>query len=193
MKNTSVCSICEEGELHAQVGSNPVEYKNTHKELPMHYSECECCGSEITLPEQSRTNKRLMIAFKKEVDGLLTGSQLKELRNTLGLTQAEAARIFGGGPVAFSKYEADDVTQSEAMDKLLRVAHDVPAAFEYLNHTHTYKEARIRPVPTHDWNWTTFTQSAVSSNKPRQKVTVISSNTLKGGQGYTQSQLQAVG
>ena len=59
----------------------------------MHYSECDCCGSEITLPEQSRTNKRLMIAFKKEVDGLLTGSQLKDLRNTLGLTQAEAARI----------------------------------------------------------------------------------------------------
>ena len=184
MKNTSVCSICEEGELHAHVGSNPVEYKNTHKELPMH---------EITLPEQSLTNKRLMIAFKKEVDGLLTGSQLKELRNTLGLTQAEAARIFGGGPVAFSKYEADDVTQSEAMDKLLRVAHDVPAAFEYLNHTHTYKEARIRPVPTHKWSWTSFTQSVVSSEKPRQKVTVISSNTLKGGQGYTQSQLQAVG
>ena len=103
MKNTSVCSICEEGELHAHVGCNPVEYKNIHKELPMHYSECDCCGSEITLPEQSRTNKRLMIAFKKEVDGLLTGSQLKDLRNTLGLTQAEAARIFGGGPVAFSK------------------------------------------------------------------------------------------
>jgi HTH-type transcriptional regulator/antitoxin MqsA len=40
--------------------------------------------------------------------------------------------LFGGDPVAFSKYEADDVTQSDAMDKLLRVVSFVPAVFAYL-------------------------------------------------------------
>ncbi|MGP4932911.1 type II toxin-antitoxin system MqsA family antitoxin [Pseudoalteromonas nigrifaciens] len=171
MKNTSVCSICEEGELHAQVGSNPVEYKNTHKELPMHYSECECCGSEITLPEQSRTNKRLMIAFKKEVDGLLTGSQLKELRNTLGLTQAEAARIFGGGPVAFSKYEADDVTQSEAMDKLLRLAAEIPAASHKL-----MVDAGVERKAGATWRNVTVVNFGVSKSR---KTKVVKSHELE--------------
>lgn len=50
----------------------------------------------------------------------------------LGLIQVDTTSLFGGGPVAFSKYEADDVTQSDAMDKLLRVVSFVPAAFAYL-------------------------------------------------------------
>ena len=73
-----------------------------------------------------------MIEFRKKVDGLLTGSQVRSIRKSLGLNQAEAARVFGGGPVAFSKYENDDVTQSEAMDKLLRLASRLPAAMDIL-------------------------------------------------------------
>jgi HTH-type transcriptional regulator/antitoxin MqsA len=74
-----------------------------------------------------------MQEFKKEVDGLLTGKEIKELRSRFRITQAQAAKIFGGGPVAFSKYEADDVSQSEPMDKLLRVALSVPGAFAWLS------------------------------------------------------------
>ncbi|QJC54805.1 Antitoxin MqsA [Polaromonas vacuolata] len=37
------------------------------------------------------------------------------------MTQGQAARLFGGGPVAFTKYENDDVAQAESMDNLLRL------------------------------------------------------------------------
>ncbi|MBW6086689.1 hypothetical protein KZ779_20740 [Escherichia coli] len=40
--------------------------------------------------------------------------------------------IWWGGPKAFSKYESDDVIQSEAMDKLMRLAAEVPDAFKRL-------------------------------------------------------------
>jgi HTH-type transcriptional regulator/antitoxin MqsA len=60
---------------------------------------------------QTRDNKRAMLAFKKQVADLLTGFELKALRQRLGVIQAQAAVIFGGGPVAFSKYESDDVMQ----------------------------------------------------------------------------------
>jgi HTH-type transcriptional regulator/antitoxin MqsA len=80
-----------------------------------------------------RVHKRAVQAFKKEVEGLLTGQEVKALREVLGLTQADAARMFGGGPVAFSKYESDDVMQSEAMDKLLRVAAHIPSAVNFLH------------------------------------------------------------
>jgi HTH-type transcriptional regulator/antitoxin MqsA len=134
MKNISVCPICEEGNLEAKTGTNEVEYKAQHSNISMHFSECDCCGSEQASPAELRTNKRLMNEFKKQVDGLLTGTELKGIRLSLGLTQADAAKIFGGGPVAFSKYEADDVAQSEAMDKLLRVAQAVPEAYAHLTH-----------------------------------------------------------
>ncbi len=52
------------------------------------------------------------------------------LRHQLELTQKAANEVFGGGPVAFSKYEADDVIQSESMDKLLRLISAHPYLLE---------------------------------------------------------------
>lgn len=128
----SVCPICEQGHLVAIEDTNDTEYRGVTRRLPLHYSECDVCGSETATPEQTRYNKRAMTAFKKEVDGLLTGQQIVALRKRLGLTQAQAAKLFGGGPVAFSKYEKDDVTQSESMDKLLRMADKIPAVMPML-------------------------------------------------------------
>lgn len=130
--SNALCPICGEGELHPQVRKNPVAYKGRTAELDLHGSFCDACGSEQADVAQTRANKRLMIAFKKRVDGLLIGAEVRALREKWGLSQAEAAQVFGGGPVAFSKYESDDVAQSEAMDKLLRLAAELPAALDRL-------------------------------------------------------------
>lgn len=126
------CPICGEGNLQPRVGKNLVEYKGQSEELELQFSLCDACGSEQSDSAQLRTNKRAMVAFKKAVDGLLSGTEVRAIREELGLSQAEAAQIFGGGPVAFSKYESDDVSQSEAMDKLLRLAAELPVAFDLL-------------------------------------------------------------
>ena len=132
MKKDLLCPICGEGNLSERVGKNRVDYKGKTTELDLHFSVCDSCGSEQANARQVRMNKRYMVAFKKRVDGLLTGSEVRSVRERLGLKQSDAAKIFGGGPVAFSKYESDDVTQSEAMDKLLRVTVEVPGVFDYL-------------------------------------------------------------
>jgi len=128
----NLCPICGEGNLQPTVGKNLVEYKGQSAEINFLYSVCNACGSEQSDAVQLRDNKRAMVAFKKKVDGLLTGTEVRALRERLSLSQTEAAKVFGGGPVAFSKYESDDVTQSEAMDKLLRVAVEDRAAFDFL-------------------------------------------------------------
>jgi HTH-type transcriptional regulator/antitoxin MqsA len=193
MKNISMCSICEEGNFQTHIGSNIVEYKDHKKELDMHYSECDCCGSETATPAQLRTNKRLMTEFKKQIDGLLTGQELKKLRLELGLTQADAANIFGGGPVAFSKYEADDVAQSEAMDKLLRVAQAVPEAYSFLtNKSYANEDVNSEKV-NKQCCWEILSQDAITLSLPKSQplLRVISSTNL--GQGEDYGQLQAVG
>ena len=126
------CPICEEGELTAHNGFEEQDYRGQTGNIPFVYSECAACGSEQASTAQARANKRAMLAFKKEVDGLLTGQEIKALRKRYNLTQAQAASIFGGGPVAFSKYESDDVMQSEPMDNLLRVASQIPYAVAWL-------------------------------------------------------------
>lgn len=124
MTNKDVCPICEEGHLTHLVDYEDTEYKGEVGTLPLHYSECNACGSEQADAKDVRLNKRAMQAFKKKVDGFLTGAEIVAIREKYGLTQKQAANIFGGGPVAFSKYETDDVIQSEPMNNLLIVCRE---------------------------------------------------------------------
>lgn len=132
MKKIDICPICEEGNLKHIVEQNITEYKEIEAPVALHYSECDACGSEQANAVDVRNNKRAMQAFRKTVDGLLTGTEIRAARDYLNITQQQAANIFGGGKVAFSKYEADDVNQSDAMDRLIRVAKEIPTAFKWL-------------------------------------------------------------
>lgn len=129
---SKVCPVCDEGVLTIREDYNETEYKGVKGSVRYLYEECDACGSEQAGASLSLKNKRLMMAFRKEVDGLLTGSEVRAVRERLKLKQSEAAQVFGGGPTAFSKYESDDVAQSAAMDKLLRVADALPESFRYL-------------------------------------------------------------
>ena len=53
------------------------KYKGVTEFTPLLFSVCSACGSEQADAEQVRVNKRTMIAFKKKVDGLLSGSEVK--------------------------------------------------------------------------------------------------------------------
>src|SRR5690606_35452591 len=90
---------------------------------------------------------------------------IRALREHLGINQAEATSIFGGGPVACSKYEADDITQSEGMDKLLRVAQFVPQAYAHLR--------RLAGIPSQAGAWINVDSPKVDA--PRPKFTLIHS------------------
>lgn len=174
----NICPICGEGQLLSQVGKNAVEYKKHRAELNLHYSVCHICGSEQTDAAQLRANKRTMIAFKKQVDGLLGGAEVRALRKQLGINQAEAARIFGGGPVAFSKYESDDVAQSEAMDKLLRLAAAMPSALGYLR-----RRVGLGCEETDQW----ITGEIMPVQLKHHVLKVIASSTLTHEQGWRKS------
>lgn len=127
-----LCPICESGHLHHHSEMVEVEFMGQKAMRPSHYSVCDACGSEQATAADLRHNKRDTIAFRKTVMKLLTGAEVKALRTKWGLTQKQAALVFGGGSVAFSKYESDDVIQSEAMDKLLRLANKFPSVLKEL-------------------------------------------------------------
>lgn len=151
----NVCELCGEGCLEARVSYDKVSYNGVQKSLPLHFSICDACGAEQALPVQTRNNKRIMNAFKKEVDGLLPGQAVAELREKFKISQTQAAKIFGGGPVAFAKYESNDVIQSNAMDKLLRVALNVQGAFQYLAELAAFDDVQL--------HWLNVTEISSSS------------------------------
>ncbi len=132
MTNLARCPICGEGSLTPSISSHVVTYKGVKKNIKTHFTKCDVCETEQAGSHELMLNKRAMNEFKKEVEGLLSGPEIKAIRDKLGLTQDQASRVFGGGPKAFSKYETNDIIQSEAMDKLIRVASEQRAAFSFL-------------------------------------------------------------
>ncbi|HSV36471.1 MAG TPA: type II toxin-antitoxin system MqsA family antitoxin [Ramlibacter sp.] len=129
MDTKELCPICGEGHVTAHVDQVESEYKGQKAWVPLHFKLCDACGSDFAGADESRLNKRAVLAFRKSVDGLLTGVEIRALRDKYQLTQGQAAKLFGGGPVAFSKYENDDVAHSEAMDSLLRLVNRSAVAF----------------------------------------------------------------
>lgn len=130
--NDTTCPICGEGHLTERREFDKIVYAHQESEIPLVFSVCDTCGSEQASPAQLRENKRALIRCQKRVDGLLPGEAIAQLLEDWRITQAQAASIFGGGSVAFSKYKHDDVKQSESMDKLLRLAAAIPAALAWL-------------------------------------------------------------
>lgn len=177
MSNYPACPLCEEGQLHEHNEEVMVEYHGQKAALNSYFAVCDACGAEQASAEQVRRNKRAMIAFKKSVDGLLTGIKVRALRERLGINQAQAARVFGGGPVAFSKYESDDVAQSEAMDKLLRLAVAVPAAFAHLTEQAGMAQPRSGSV-SDNWksvDWASEADATPVRRTPHLRLVSVSS------------------
>ncbi|MEQ1740974.1 MAG: type II toxin-antitoxin system MqsA family antitoxin [Candidatus Nitrotoga sp.] len=118
----NLCDACCEGHLHSTMRNEKCEYKGTHGQLAIHFSACDICKAEILDASDLLENKREWVRFKKKVDHIPLGGEIANMRKEHHLSQSLAASIFGGGPVAFSKYENDDLIPDESMVNLLKLA-----------------------------------------------------------------------
>lgn len=126
------CHVCGEGHLTQKSVWDAVEYKG-HKGKILHYfSICDVCGSEVADAAQTLENKREWVKFRKQIDRVPLGHEIAKMRQHNGLTQVLAGQLFGGGPVAFSKYEHDDFLPDEAMANLLYLAIHYPDSIYHL-------------------------------------------------------------
>lgn len=107
-----------------------VKYKGHDIPFLIEYSVCNNCNHEFVSKQQIHDGDCHLRDAKKAIDGLLTSQQIKQARKQLGLTQEQAALVFGGGKNAFSKYERAEVSQSVAMDTLIRVYLDNPKVYK---------------------------------------------------------------
>jgi len=122
------CKYCKSTDIAHHEAQETLTYKGHDLKVLMEYSVCNACGREFVPKQQISRNDAQVRDAKKQVDGLLTSTEIKAARVKLGLTQEQASAIFGGGQNAFSKYERAEVSQSAAMDKLIRISlkhHDV--------------------------------------------------------------------
>lgn len=126
------CLYCKSDSLQFLTENEPFTYKGKTVQRPVVFTHCEDCGREYSVKQQILKNEAVVRDVKKSIDGLLTSEEIKQARIQLGLTQEQARKVFGGGTNAFSKYERGEVSQSMAMDSLIRVCLDYPIVFRDL-------------------------------------------------------------
>lgn len=153
----SICPLCEIGALHSELVDESIDYNGTVLHVrDVAISRCDACGEQLVLPEQARANERVFADAKRNHEHLLTSAEICAWRKSLGVTQAEAAKIVGGGVNAFSKYERGEVIQSRPMDLLMRVVAAVPEARAFVfMHAETghavHKTVVAKPPRMTDW------------------------------------------
>ena len=125
------CKICKSEDVSGFVEVEDISYKGNDLQVSIAYSVCNNCDREFVSKPQIIQNEFALRAVKKTFDGLLSSEEIVRAREELSLTQEQAARVFGGGRNAFSKYERGEVSQSVAMDKLIRIC---------LNHRNIFRE-----------------------------------------------------
>lgn len=128
-----ICPVCGQPALKPATFSHTFKHNDVDLVVDgLEGYECASCKSEPMFPEQIRRNERRIREAKRHADGLLSGNQIREARESLGLSQQEAAVIFGGGTNGFSKYERGETAQSVAMDRLLRLVMADPSKLDDL-------------------------------------------------------------
>lgn len=135
--NKGKCPICGLGKLSKKVSDEVFEYKGNKIIVPEYTIYiCNVCGEAIVDNDSLKRSGKILKDFQRKVDGFLSGDEIKKIRRKLGLTQEEMSQILGGGKKAFARYETGEVSQSMAMDNLLRVLDyvidRVPDVIEYL-------------------------------------------------------------
>jgi putative zinc finger/helix-turn-helix YgiT family protein len=94
--------------------------------------KCAKCREQVLTYTQARRFEQDAIALFRKKYGLLSGDEIRGIREHHSLTQVEIARLLRLGPNTISRWESGRNVQTAALDVLLRLIRDVPGSLDYL-------------------------------------------------------------
>nr|WP_294506432.1 type II toxin-antitoxin system MqsA family antitoxin [uncultured Rhodopila sp.] len=93
---------------------------------------CDTSEESIHSGQDMKVSDRMLNRLKARAEGLLEPEEIRRIRKRLGLTQADAGVLIGGGPRAFQKYETGDLLPSRAISSALMLLDHDPGALAVL-------------------------------------------------------------
>ncbi len=128
------CPSCGVGKVVAGIRNVPYTYKGKRtviKAVKGQYCNNPKCREVVMEMDESARMSREMLAFNKTVNAKLTPMDLlPSVRQRFNLTQQQAAKVFGGGPNAFSRYESGKTKPPLALVQLFKVLDKHPDLFK---------------------------------------------------------------
>jgi HTH-type transcriptional regulator/antitoxin MqsA len=117
------CVACGKGKMVHDTRDVPYTYKGQTTIIPSVTGEfCPACDESLHTVAESERLSAAMLEFNKEVNSAdVDPTFITATRRKLKLDQQEAARIFGGGANAFSRYENGKTRPSLALVQLFKI------------------------------------------------------------------------
>ncbi|WP_082938605.1 type II TA system antitoxin MqsA family protein [Mitsuaria sp. 7] len=131
-RNKPVCPNCGSTRLKSMVFEETYRPRGAEVVVKLLGTKCAACGHEAGTWSQHDENMRRLAARKSFYDGLLMGEEIVALRKRYGLTQQAAARIFGKGKIAFSRYENEASYPDDSTTLMLQAAIEMPRFIKWL-------------------------------------------------------------
>ena len=116
--NGQVCPSCAAGVLHDGSKTVTQEYKGRPYQAQVRGAFCDKCDEAILVYDAAE--EAAWMAFRDQVDQQVA-SELESIRKRLKLTQAQAAKLAGGGKNAFSRYERGQAKPVAAVINLFKL------------------------------------------------------------------------
>ena len=104
--------------------------------VPDAFSRCTGCSEELYAPGQMEAVQRRASTQIRQNEGLLLPAEIREIRESLGLSQHAFERLLGVGPKTVVRWERGTVFQNQATDSLLRIIRAFPQAARFLAARH---------------------------------------------------------
>jgi len=118
--------------MHRDVRPMTLTYKGESITVDMPGWYCESSDESIHTGRDAAVSDRALNRLKARSEGLLEPEEIRRIRRKLGLSQAAAGQMIGGGPRAFQKYESGDLLPSRAISSALRLLDHDPKALRVL-------------------------------------------------------------
>lgn len=123
---SSRCPVCGQGDVVRDTWQEEFEHRGDILSYEHVEAYCNSCGSLLQTPEIIRENMRRKQEAKNSYSSILVGDEILSFRESFYLSQKTAAELFGGGPTAFPKYEANQISHNRSMDNLIRLCMKEP-------------------------------------------------------------------
>jgi HTH-type transcriptional regulator/antitoxin MqsA len=105
------------------------------------HGTCNKCGEGFLDFYASAQFQAEAVRQLRQIKGLLTSEEIKELRRSLGLSQAAFEHLLGTGPKTVVRWEKGTVFQSSTADRLMRVIRAMPEVASVL------RGLKVEPLP----------------------------------------------
>jgi len=93
---------------------------------------CPKCREVVLRMDQARHLRECALETYRTRHELLSGGEIRAIRERYRLTQVQLARLLRLGANTISRWEAGRNVQTAAMDVLLRLIRDIPESLSYL-------------------------------------------------------------